>query len=320
MGLTVELLNSNIYVLTVTYIYPNSPADTLGVKRGDMIKLVNNKSITRESINEIVEILTNQETVNFTFLNQDNSTFIRSISKKSYAIKTILYNNIFTNTQQNKKIGYMVFQDFIENANVNELILDLRYNGGGAISVANHLSSLIGGTNVSENVFNYVKFNDRYSKYNETSYFESFNTNALNLNRIFVITTPSTCSSSELVISSLRASANNVEVIQIGDTTCGKPYGFAGSGRFCDQALFAINIESQNGDGIGNYVNGLTPTCRADDNYHRAFGDTSENSLSQALNYISTGQCSSTNKQQKIKPKSDLQLPIDGFKRIKSAY
>ena len=335
MGLTIEAIDATSYVLIVTYIYPNSPADTAGLKRGDIIKLVEGKSITQDSFDEIVNILDNQKTVSFTFLAQDNSTSSKSITKKSYLIETVLYHNVFANTDESKIVGYMVFQDFIESANkdinavfktfkevnVNELILDLRYNGGGAITVANHLSSLIGGTNVSENVFNHVKFNDKYSKYNDTSYFEAFNENALNLNRVFVITTPSTCSSSELVISALKASANNVEVIQIGDTTCGKPYGFAGAGTFCDKALFAINIESQNGDGIGNYVNGLSPTCKTEDNYHKDFGDTSENSLSEALNYISTGQCTTkTTKQRKIKKKSDLQLPKDGFKRIMSAY
>jgi len=333
MGLTVAPFDATTYVLVVTYVYPNSPAAKLGIKRSDMIQLVDGKAINKENFDEIVNILDNHSSANFTFLKQDNSTSSSLITKESYVIETVIHHEIFTNS--NKKIGYMVFQTFVGNAiqniddvfktfkaeNVNELILDLRYNGGGEISIANHLASLIGGTNVAENTFNKIKFNERYAQYNETTKFEAVQENALNLNRVFVITTPATCSSSELVISSLRASANNVEVIQIGDTTCGKPYGFAGAGSFCDKALFAINMESQNGDGIGNYVNGFTPTCPAEDNYFKTFGDSSENSLAQALSYISTGKCISQQKaQQKAQQKSDLQLPKDGFKRVMSAY
>jgi len=334
MGLVLVPFDSTSYVLVVRFVYPNSPADKAGVKRSDIIKLVEGKPITKVSLDEIVQIVENQRSVNFSFLQQDNSTFNRSITKESYSIETLLYHNIFTNSDNSKIVGYMVFQDFIHNAtedidnlfrtfkkaNVNELILDLRYNGGGEVGVANHLSSLIGGSNVVQNIFNQVKFNDKYSKYNYIDYFEKLNKNALNLNRIFVITTSDTCSSSELVISSLRASANNIEVIQIGDTTCGKPYGYVGSGLFCDKALYAINEESQNGDGIGNYVNGFTPTCKADDNFFKAFGDTNEESLAQALNYISTGKCKKEKTQQKLQNKSKLQLPKNGFKRIMSAY
>jgi len=335
MGLALIPFDETSYVLVIRFVYPNSPADKVGVKRSNIIKLIEGEPITKENLDEIIKIVENQRTVNFTFLKPDKSTFNQSITKEKYSIETVLYHKVLSNSDNSKKIGYMVFQDFINNAkedidtvfstfkkaNVNELILDLRYNGGGVVSIANHLASLIGGSNVSQNIFNQIKFNDKYSKYNKTSYFEDFNKDALNLNRIFVITTSQTCSSSELVISSLRASANNVNVIQIGDTTCGKPYGYAGAGTFCDKALFSINIESQNGDGIGNYAKGFTPTCKAEDNYLKVFGDINENSLTQALNYISTGKCTtSTTKQQKVQQKSDLQLPKNGFKRIMSAY
>ena len=334
MGLRVARLNASSYVLVIRYVYPNSPADKAGLTRGSMISKVEQKSITRENIDAIVDILQNQKTVNFTFLKKDNTTFTKKLSKELYSIETMLYQKIFTN-DKGKKIGYMVFQDFIQNAikeidttfkgfkeaDVDELILDLRYNGGGATNVANHLASLIGGSNVSENIFNQIKFNSRYEKYNYTTYFEELNQNALNLNRVFVITTPYTCSSSELVINALKASANNVEVIQIGDTTCGKPYGYLGSGKFCDKALFAINVESQNGDDVGGYEDGLSPTCQAEDNYFKLFGDKDEDSLSEALNYINTGKCTSkASKQQKINHPSEFQLPSNGFKRIMSAY
>jgi len=238
LGLAIVKLNATTHALIVRFVYPNSPADKNGIKRGDIIQRVEGKAITKENINEIANILNNQRKINFTFLKPDKTTFDKTITKASYSIQTVFYHNIITTSDKSKKIGYMVFQDFIQNAkeeldnvfstfkkeNVNELILDLRYNGGGATNIANHLASLIGGNHVAQNIFDQMKYNERYSQYNETVYFEEVHKNALNLNRVFVITTPDTCSSSELIISSLRASANNIEVIQIGDTTCGKPY------------------------------------------------------------------------------------------------
>ena len=337
IGLTVAKLDETNFALVVKFVYPNSPAHKQGVKRGDIIKLVENKAITKETFDDIVNILETQKSITFSFLEEGGKVVKKSISKKSYDIQTILYNNTFVNSEQSKIVGYFVFQDFIQNANreidtlfqqfkrnnVNELVLDLRYNGGGAISVANHLASLIGGVNSSENIFNQVHFNETYAQFNEINYFEKAQTNALNLNRVFVITTEATCSSSELVINALQASANNIEVIQIGEKTCGKPYGYMGAGHFCDKALYAINIESKNGDDIGDYVNGITPTCQAQDNYFKSFGDTTEDSLAEALNYIVSNQCSgktTSSKRQKSIHQIGLKLPQNGFRRIMNAY
>ncbi len=342
IGLTVAQLDATTHALVVKFVYPNSPADKQGVKRGDIIRLVENKAITKETFDEIVNILKNQKTIEFSFLQQNGTLLKKNITKNSYDIQTILYAKTLINSDKSKKVGYFVFQDFIHNANaeidnvfqtfkrngVNELILDLRYNGGGAGNIANHLASLIGGVNTSEHIFNQVHFNETYSQYNDISYFEKQQTNALNLNRVFVITTEATCSSSELVINSLKASANNIEVIQIGEKTCGKPYGYLGSGKFCDKALYAINIESKNGDGVGDYVNGLSPTCQAQDNFFKSFGDSTEDSLAEALNYINTNRCTSKptasnaqkSEQIRLKKQSTLKLPQDGFKRIMNAY
>ena len=338
LGLIVVKLDETNFALVVRFVYPNSPAYKQGVKRGDIIKFVENKTISKETFDDVVNILETQKTIKFSFLQDNNTVIQKSITKKSYDIQTVLYSKMLINRDKSKKVGYLVFQDFIHNANqeldnifqifkrnsVNELVLDLRYNGGGVINVANHLASLIGGVNSSEHIFNQIHFNETYSQFNEISYFEKAQTNALNLNRVFVITTEATCSSSELVINALKASANNIEVIQIGEKTCGKPYGYMGSGHFCDKALYAINIESKNGDGVGGYVDGLTPTCLAQDNYFKSFGDTTEDSLAEALNYITYNRCSSkstsTKLQKATQQTSTLKLPQDGFKRIMNAY
>jgi len=335
-GLARAKLSESTYALVILFVYPESPAGKAGIKRGDLISMINDIPITLtdENTNKLNTLLSNEKSLTFTFLKEDGTHYSKTISKKSYDIKTILHADNFVSQDQTKRIGYMVYQDFLDNSkndidaqfkefkahNTNELILDLRYNGGGSGAIARHLASLIGGTNVAENVFHHVNFNERYSQFNETSYFEASNENALNLKRVFVITTEHSCSSSELVINALRASANNLEVIQIGDTTCGKPYGYAGAGIFCDKALYAINIETKNGDNIGDYTEGLKPTCIARDNPFKDFGNKQENSLAEALHYIENGKCNLTSSQHKATTKKVSFLPAEGFKRIMSAY
>jgi hypothetical protein len=236
----------------------------------------------------------------------------------------------------NHSVGYMVFQDFIDTAipsvdslftsfkeyNIDDLILDLRYNGGGSDKIAGHLASLIGGRHVAGNIFHRVSFNQRYARYNYEKRFENQQTNALNLSRVFVLTTEATCSASELVINALRSSANNVEVIQIGSSTCGKPYGYAESGIFCDKALFAIDMSTKNGDGEGDYIYGLAPTCAAEDGYFKEFGDLSESMLQEALYYIDNNSCSSAkgSRSEKSSATKIVKFPKTGFKRIMGAY
>ncbi|SFV71847.1 Carboxyl-terminal protease [hydrothermal vent metagenome] len=330
-SLGLAFFKENTYALVIKYVYPNSPADKKGIKRGDVITLVDSKTITEESLDNIIEIFEKSNKITLTFWH-NNMTYERTIEKKSYDINPILYTNIF---QSNKhKVGYMVFQDFIDKATmdidftffnfkregINDLILDLRYNGGGSENLANHIASIIGGSNLSQKVFHHVNFNEKYSQYNTTIYFQNNPIEALNLNRVFVITTEATCSASELVINALRASANGVEVIQIGKPTCGKPYGFLGAGIFCDKALYAINIETKNSDGDGDYTEGLTPTCIADDNIFKNFGEMSESSLNEALYYIANERCSGNQNIQKLSKPKTLSLPQKGFRKIMSAY
>jgi len=335
-GFAIQLVpfDQERYALVVTFVYPDSPADKAGFKRGDIITLVANQAITEASLDAIVSTIENQDTITFT-LWDNNLTQNKSITKNSYDIKTILYSNIFDNPNGNQKIGYMVFQDFIDTAtqeinalfthfknnHIDDLILDLRYNGGGSVDVAKHLASLIGGIHVSGNIFHHVTLNETYSKYNFTSYFERYNSNELSLNRVFILTTNASCSASELVINALRASVNNIEVIQIGSATCGKPYGFIGSGNFCEKSLFAINMETKNSDNVGDYTQGLTPTCLANDNIFKDFGDPKEDLLKEALLYISTNHCGTqTNIQKADTQQKVLTLKQNGFKKLMPAY
>jgi hypothetical protein len=199
---------------------------------------------------------------------------------------------------EGRKVGYIVFRNFVEpsvaaldesftalrTAGATELVLDLRYNGGGLVSVAQHLASLIGGEKMSGKVLAEYVHNDRHRELNRQLRFES-KPNALNLTRLVVITTQASASASELIINGLRP---YMPVIVIGDRTYGKPVGQYGL-PFCDKVLNAVSFALKNALGEADYFTGLPATCPAGDALDRQLGDIEEASLKEAFVYLRTG-------------------------------
>jgi hypothetical protein len=121
----------------------------------------------------------------------------------------------------------------------------------------------------------------------------------LNLTRVYVLTSSGTCSASESIINGLRGV--DVQVIQIGAPTCGKPYGFFAPDN-CGTTYFSIQFKGVNNKGFGDYADGFAPTanptlptqlpgCAVDDDFTHQLGDVGENRLEAALGYRATGQC-----------------------------
>ena len=110
----------------------------------------------------------------------------------------------------------------------------------------------------------------------------------LGLSRVTVLSGPDTCSASESVINGLRGV--NVQVTQIGGTTCGKPYGFIPRDN-CGTTYFAIQFKGVNNQGFGDYADGIAPTCVVADDFSRQLGDPAEGRLAAALGYRVTGAC-----------------------------
>ncbi|MGI9025184.1 MAG: S41 family peptidase [Burkholderiaceae bacterium] len=209
------------------------------------------------------------------------------------------------------KVGYILFNDHIATsetaliaavttlkaAGVNDLVLDIRYNGGGFLYIASELARMIGGsTIVAGATFEKLNFNDKHpEKTNNPANTVPFYTSATNgqvlptldLSRVFVITSPGTCSASESVINGL---APFVQVIRVGGTTCGKPYGFVQTNN-CGKAYFAIQFQGVNNLGFGDYTSGFAPTCTVADDFAHALGDVNEGRLAAAIAYRNTGAC-----------------------------
>jgi hypothetical protein len=188
-----------------------------------------------------------------------------------------------------------------KSAGVQDLVLDMRYNGGGLLSVAGELAYMIAGPEATngktfEKLIANDKLNDRTPS--------RFPTTAaglapallkkgtvlpyLGLKRVTVLTTPGTCSASESVINSLRGI--DIEVNLIGGETCGKPYAFVPAPN-CGTTYFAIQLQGVNDKGFGDYADGFKPNCAAVDDLAREVGDPSESLLATALSYRANGVC-----------------------------
>jgi C-terminal processing protease CtpA/Prc len=225
--------------------------------------------------------------------------FRTRMTKRIVTIPTVPL--VRTYSVSGRRVGYVVFRNFVEPsydaldaafaelraAGVTELVLDLRYNGGGLVGVARHLASLIGGMRTGGAVLAEYFHNDRYQRLNEIIRFEA-KANALALDRLMVITTRASASASELVINALRPF---MAVHVIGDRTYGKPVGqYAIS--FCDKTLAPVSFTLRNANGEGDYFDGIAVTCAAADDLSRQLGDPLEGSLREALAFIDTGRCS----------------------------
>jgi C-terminal processing protease CtpA/Prc len=198
-------------------------------------------------------------------------------------------------------VGYFLFRNFVEPAvaeldaefaafklaGVRELVVDLRYNSGGLLSVAQVLSNLIGGEVTQGQIQYTLEYNPDNSFRNQRVTFLD-RVQSLDLTRVFFIVTGSSASASELVINALRP---YLDVVLIGETTFGKPVGQLGY-TFCQKTLRPVSFSLVNADGVGDYFDGIAPTCAAGDDLDRPFGDPGEASLSEALSYLETGGCS----------------------------
>jgi len=185
------------------------------------------------------------------------------------------------------------FETFRE-AGVEDLVIDLRYNGGGLLRVADEMLDLLGGLIADEEISFKIAHNDkRAEEYDEPFYFNATAQSVRPL-RIAFITTGSTASASELVINGLSPF---VEVVLIGEDTLGKAVGqYAFDQTDCDTRLRLVAFELVNGESQGGYYNGLAATgrytlCPAADDITKPFGDPGEASLSAALGWLNASSC-----------------------------
>jgi carboxyl-terminal processing protease len=280
--------------IKISFVYKNSPFGRAGVDRGWEVVSVN--GYTSDDIKNIETALSSKELVSFELydLNQIKHSF--SLKKEAISINTVLYSNVINSG--NSKIGYFVFDSFLgtsvteldsvfsrfKNENIDELIVDLRYNGGGLNNIANQLTAEIGGLKVKDKVISKLKHNDKHSD-TDTSQKSTFKGVSLELNRVYFITTRQTASASELVINNLSPF---MEVNLTGSNTNGKPVGmYVFSVQKLDLAILPICFKITNALGNGDYYDGLQVNTNEVDDLSHAWGNPEESMLKSVLKSIS---------------------------------
>jgi carboxyl-terminal processing protease len=323
--------------IRVAYVEPNSPAAAQGLQRGDLVLQVDGADAVNGGTQAIVDTLNEGLFPDATgephqFVVRSVNGTQRSVSMTSASITSVPVQNAYVINPTTDRIGYLLFNDHIataesqliaavntlRTAGVTDLVLDIRYNGGGYLDIASELGYMIAGpSRTNGKAFERLTFNDKYPNtdavtgealtpipFHTTTQGFSAGTGAalptLNLGRVYVLTGSGTCSASESIINSLRGV--DVEVIQIGGTTCGKPYGFYATPN-CGTTYFSIQFKGVNAKTFGDYSDGFSPTnvvgaageripgCSVRDDFDHQLGDINEARLAAALQYRSNGTC-----------------------------
>jgi C-terminal processing protease CtpA/Prc len=300
-GLSTSVSGSEMRVLQV---FPDSPAQEAGLGRGDRILEIDGRPVSALIASGQIggafgpsEIGVSSDVL---YRSRSGEERRRRMTKRLVTIPTVSVTRVFD--LDGRKVGYVFFRNFVrpsyaaldeafaalKEAGVTELVLDLRYNGGGLVDVAVHLASLVGGALTAGQPFATYAHNDRNGFRNETLRYETLESPPLSLTRLIAITTRSSASASELVINSLRPF---VPVVIIGDATYGKPVGQYVI-EFCEKVLAPVSFSLRNANDEGDYFGGLPATCLAGDDIERDLGDGSEASLAEAFHYLRHGACS----------------------------
>lgn len=275
----------------VRYILPNTDASGKDIRRGDIFYAINGTTLNRQNYQGLL----GEETYTLNLANNVDGALVpngRSVTltKSEYSENPVYLHNTYTSGSH--KIGYLMYNGFystydeeLNNAfgqfyseGVTDLVLDLRYNGGGSVRTATYLASMITGQ-FNGQLFAREQWNAKLQSLFESNNPEVLNNmftnklsnntsiNSLNLNKIYILTSESTASASELVINCLQP---YIDVVVIGDTTTGKNVGSVtlydsptfssnnrnGSHRY---AMQPIVLKTVNKIGFGDYSSGIDP-------------------------------------------------------------
>jgi carboxyl-terminal processing protease len=327
----------------IAYVEPGSPGDSEyawgRLQRGTELMGVNhvrldNPFLSNTDITLVNRALRGEAGTAFTFIFEVDGVE-RSVVMSATTVTSspVLVQDVLEIGDD--RVGYLLFNSHVApaetalyeaigamvDAGVDDLVLDLRYNGGGMLAIASQLAYMIAGADAtSGRAFEALQFNDKHTgvnpftnQPNDPLPFADITLGifdlpvnlplpTLDLPRVFVLSGSSTCSASEAIINSLIGIG--VDVHLFGAQTCGKPFGFYPTSN-CGTTYFATHFRTVNDQGFGAYEDGFVPAngvpvqgavlpgCSAGDDLAHPLGDPSEERLAAALHFRETGQCDS---------------------------
>jgi C-terminal processing protease CtpA/Prc len=324
--------------LRIAQVFPQSPASEAGLARGDLVLTINGRAVSdllrTGEIDSVFGPSQAGVVVNMTWRTLDaGDTRSATMTKRAVTIPTVSLTTVY-DLRRGPRVGYIFFRNFVspsvaaldgafrqlKEEGVEELVLDLRYNGGGLVSVARHLGGLIGGEATNGQVFMEFFHNDKNRSRDTTFRFE-LPVQAIGFSRLVTITTRGSASASEGVINGLRPF---MPVTVVGDTTFGKPVGQYGF-DFCDRTIFPVAFQTRNARGEGDYFAGIPADCAAGDDLDHELGDPDEASLNEALEFLRTGSCTGVaaaarSAHRAREARIGKGQPRDGWRQLLGAY
>lgn len=285
--------------LRLLRVFADSPAGAAGLARGQRILRLNGRTVAEIEAAEGVSAVLGGQTVSFTVLDTDGSEFTVTITRGIVTIDPVPTMRLIPR-DGTTPVGYLELAQFVSTAdaeldavfatfaanNVTDVIIDLRYNGGGVVTTANRLGDLLGGRVAENLVFTETRFNADRASNNAFEFFDRL-AGSVSLSRLVVVASEATASASELVTNALEP---HVEVAIVGDRTFGKPIGQAGF-EFCGNILRITAFQVFNAAGFGDYFGGLPADCEAADDIQVAVGADEDPNIVAAMTYLDTGAC-----------------------------
>ncbi len=296
LGFSIKAIEKRIFI---QYVYNESSAGKAGLRRGFEIVELNHKPLEEIKRLKLAKGI-------FKDLEAGKAVHFRVMDLQGVLRDVLVKNETFEQDpplglifeQDGRKVGYLLFWSFdlqqekelsnifsrFKKEGIEDLILDLRYNGGGKLTIAQHLASRITGKAMQGKLFIRCIYNDRYRDHNK-DYFFIKTGGGLNLKRLIVLTGQDTASASEVIINSLRP---YIPVITIGETTYGKSVG-QNVIAYGDKILYLVTFRSYNALNEGDYFHGISPDYRVTDDLTQPLGNPEEGMTRAALEYLSRG-------------------------------
>jgi hypothetical protein len=279
-----ELERDGTRPLFVRYVEPASPAALQGVVRGDQVLALNGRAAS--------DIIAADDFAALTATNEGDVLTIqllrggveRSVTLRAavFTLAPVQGTKVVT-TAGGRKLGYVMVKDMISQAlpgmdtafsrfraeGVQEVVLDLRYNGGGLVSTGERLASHLVGETFAGRTYATLRHSPERSSRNQSFAFD-FGIARIAPTRVLVLAGRRTCSAAEQVVNGLRGVGVTVEMI--GEATCGKPVGFVPT-QACSRSWSITNFESVNERGEGRYWDGFAPTCAVAEDFRSPMSD-----------------------------------------------
>ena len=293
--------------LRLTRVFVDGPAWNGGLRRGQQILELNGRTIADIEANEGLGAVFDLSPLEFMMREPNGNEFTVTLSQAVVTIDPVPQFRII-DAGGGRQVGYVELYTFISSANaqldeafntfrlagVTDVVLDVRFNGGGLVSTAELLGDLLGGFNNDGRVFTETIYNaDRTPVVcaNAENCIERFSRRAasINLSRFAIIASRGSASASELVPNSLEPYVMG-DVGVIGTNTFGKPVGQEGF-SFCDQVLRPATFQLVNADGFGDYFDGLPVDCAVTDDLNIPVGADQDPHVIAAVEYLGSGGC-----------------------------